>query len=173
MANQVFDAVADVVRRPFAPGVVIAYAIDHGRVVSFATGSDLERWKVDLKRVHDTAVGHLDDLSEEVEIEVNFVRGGGAFTTIETNDSYDAARLVLPRFRARLLAALNVPVFIGIPNRDFLVAWSANSAQFTNHVASVVENFREQPYPITDIVFRIDHSGVRPATATERGGIVR
>jgi Protein of unknown function (DUF1444) len=171
--SQYFDPAPDVLRRPFAPGVVVAYAIDHEREVSFSQGSDLERWKVELQRVHDTAVGNLETLSEELELEVIQARGGGAFAVIDTNDSYDAARLVLPRFRARLLAVLSVPVFVGIPNRDFLVAWSADSAQFANHVAQVVKDFGEQPYPITDTIFRIDHSGVRPSTATERGGVVR
>lgn len=173
VASQVFDPAADVANRPFAPGVVIAYAIDHGRIVSFVRQSDLKRWRVELSRAHETAIANLEDLSEGVEIEVLPGLGGGAFAAIEANDSYDAARLALPRFRARLLAALGVPAFVGIPNRDFLVAWSADSGQFAGHVAQVVEDFRRQPYPITDAIFRIDHSGVRPSTASERGGLMR
>ena len=37
-------------------------------------------------------------------------------------------------------------------------------------VARVVKDFGQEPYPITDTIFRVDRDGVRPATADERRG---
>ncbi len=153
--------------RAFATGALNAYVLDHGRQVDYVQRDMLEPWSVDSRRVHDAAVANLDALSEGVEIELSKVRGGGRFTAIDTDDSYDAARLVLPRFRARLLAALGTPIFAGIPNRDFLVAWSAD-APFGVFADQVAKDFGKQPYAITDTIFVIDRSGVRPATAEER-----
>jgi hypothetical protein len=161
---------AEALSRPFAPGVIVAYAIDEGRVVRFASRSDRERWKVDLDTIHETAVANLDALSATVELELAEARGGGRFAFVDTLDGYDAARLALPRFRARLLDALGAPMFVGIPNRDFLVAWSAKTALFGKFVARVVEDFSQEPYPITDTIFRVDRQGIRPATAIERRG---
>ena len=156
-----------VLLRAFATGALNAYVLDHGRQVDYVQRDMLERWSVDSQRVHDTAVANLEALSENVEIEVSKARGGGRFTAIDTDDSYDAARLVLPRFRDRLLSALGTPIFAGIPNRDLLVAWSADapSALFAGQVA---KDFGKQPYPITDAIFHVDRDGVRPAKAAGR-----
>jgi uncharacterized protein YtpQ (UPF0354 family) len=158
---------ADMLLRAFATGALSAYVLDHGRQVEYVQPEMLAPWGVDSQRVHDTAVANLEALSEDVEIELRKARGGGRFTAIDTDDSYDAARLVLPRFRARLLEALGTPIFVGIPNRDFLVAWSSD-APFAVFADRVAKEAREQPYPITDTIFRVDRTGVRPATAEDR-----
>jgi len=157
-----------VLLRPFATGALNAYLLDYGRQVEYVQRDMLAPWNADGQRVHDTAVANLDALSEDVEIELREARGGGRFTAIDTDDNYDAARLVLPRFHGRLLEALGEPIFAGIPNRDFLVAWSAD-APFAAFADRVVKDFGRQPYPITATIFRVDRAGVRPATGEERG----
>jgi uncharacterized protein YtpQ (UPF0354 family) len=153
--------------RAFATDALSAYVLDHGRQVEYVQRDMLEPWSVDSQRVHDAAVANLEALSEDVEIELREARGGGRFTAIDTDDSYDAARLVLPRFRARLLEALGTPIFAGIPNRDTLVAWSAE-VPFAAFADRVAKDSREQPYPITDTIFRVDKDGIRAATAEDR-----
>jgi uncharacterized protein YtpQ (UPF0354 family) len=152
--------------RTFAAGALNAYVLDHGRQVDYVQHDMLEPWGVDSQRVHDTAVANVEALSEDVEIEISKARGGGRFTAVDTDDSYDAARLVLPRFRDRLLSALGTPIFAGIPNRDFLVAWSAD-APFAVFADQVAKDFGKQPYPITDAIFHVDRDGVRAATAED------
>jgi len=157
----------DALRRDFAPDVFLGYAIDYGRQVRFVDHKDLERWQVEFDQVHDAAIANLEALSASVPVDVRKVRGG-RFAAVETGDSYDAARLALPRFRHRLMAAVGEPMFVGVPNRDFLVAWSSDIAQFATFVAKVAEDFGQQPYAITDAIFRVDRKGVRPATVEER-----
>jgi uncharacterized protein YtpQ (UPF0354 family) len=153
--------------RAFATGALNAYVLDHGRQVEYVQRDMLQPWSVDSQRVHDTAIANLEALSEDVQIELRKVRGGGLFTVIDTDDSYDAARLVLPSVREGLLDALGTPIFVGIPNRDFLVAWSAD-APFAVFAKRVAKDFAEQPYPITDVIFRADREGVRPTMAEDR-----
>lgn len=159
----------DVLRRAFAPGVFVVYAVDYGRQVGFADRKGLEQWQVDLDQVHDVAVTNLEALSKGILIDVR-TTPGSRFAAIATGDSYDAARLALPQVRARLLSALDDPIFVGIPNRDFLVAWPAGSPQFATFVAQISKDFRQQPYAITDIIFHVDREGVRPASAAELSG---
>jgi len=153
--------------RDFATGVLNACVLDHGRQVEYVQRDMLAPWGVDSRRVHDTAVANLETLSKDVEIKLREARGGGRFIAIDTDDSYDAARLVLPVFRGRLLDALGAPIFAGIPNRDFLVAWSAD-APFGVFADRVAKDAREQPYPITDAIFRIDRDSVRAVAAEDR-----
>jgi uncharacterized protein YtpQ (UPF0354 family) len=127
VAPEMRQTAPDVLLRAFATGVLTAYVLDHGRQLQYVRRDLLEPWGVDSQRVRDTAIANLEALSKDVDIEVQGVRGGGRFTVIDTGDSYDAARLGLPGFRGRLLAALGEPTFVGIPNRDFLVAWSADA----------------------------------------------
>jgi hypothetical protein len=154
--------------RPFSPGVAVGYVVDHGSSVSFIDGEEAEAWGVAEQSVDETAIANLEALSAPVPIEVRRPkRGAGLFAYCQTMDSYDAARLLLPRFRCRLLAALGGLAFVGIPNRDFLVAWSPDLGLFETLAARVGQDFREQPYAITDTIFRADRQGVRPATAVE------
>lgn len=153
--------------RAFATGTLNAYVLDHGRQVEYVQRDILEPWRVDSQRVHDTAIANLEALSADVQIEVRKARGGGLFTMIDTDDSYDAARLVVPALRDGFLDALGTPIFVGIPNRDFLLAWSAD-APFAAFANCVAKDFTEQPYPITDAIFYVDNNGVRLATAEDR-----
>lgn len=128
-------------------------------------------WGVSQDALHDAAIGNLETLSKDVAIEPNRpASGAGRFIAIAPNDSYDATRLLLPGFRARLLAALGDAAYAAIPNRYFLVAWSRDDASHARFVAQIEKDVRNRPYPLTDTLFFISKDGVRPATAAERRG---
>ncbi|CAN5459423.1 hypothetical protein BH10PSE6_BH10PSE6_10060 [soil metagenome] len=168
VSTDLVQVTPDLLHRPFSPGVIVGYVVDHGPGVRFINRQQAEGWGVAVQSVDETAIANLDALSAPVPIEVHEPkRGAGLFAYFQTMDSYDAARLLLPRFRGRLLAALGDVAFVGIPNRDFLVAWSPDFGPFAKLVARVGEDFRQQPYAITDTIFVADRSGVRPATAAE------
>ncbi|WP_428674796.1 DUF1444 family protein [Reyranella sp.] len=158
----------DLLHRPFSPGVVVGYVVDNGPSVSFINREEAKGWGMAEQSVDETAIANLEALSAPLPIEVHEPKHGtGLFAYFQTMDSYDAARLLLPQFRGRLLAALGGVALVGIPNRDFLVAWSPDFGLFEKIAARVGQDFREQPYAITDTIFRADRQGVRPATAAE------
>jgi uncharacterized protein YtpQ (UPF0354 family) len=168
MARDHLHTAPDLLHLEFSPRVIVCYVIDGERHVRFVNRAEVERWDLPPPMVHDEAIANLEKLSQDVPIEVKQAKGGGRFAFVDTGDSYDAARLALPRFRARILEELGSPMFVGIPNRDFFLAWSSDNAQFDKLVARVAKDFGEEPYPITDTIFRVDRQGVRPATAQER-----
>lgn len=73
------------------------------------------------------------------------------FLMIQSNDGYDAARLLAPKFREFLASKLGYPFHAGIPNRDFLIVWSIENPEKmkSGFAESIAEDFREKPYPLT------------------------
>ena len=173
VSAELLREIPSVLRQEFAPGVVVAYALDLGQTLRYVDQSDCEKWGLDkgfdVHIVNEWAITNLEQLSAVVPIEPKrLARGSGVFATIAEDDTYDAARLLLPKFRARLISALGPRIFVGIPCRDLLVACSADFAALTAFVEQVAEDFQQQPYPITDTIFLVTNSGlVRPATANE------
>jgi uncharacterized protein YtpQ (UPF0354 family) len=160
-----------ILHRQFAADVILGYVIDYGQTVGFVDTKAFESWGIANDLLHDTAIANLEALSLKVAIEpMRPPDGAGRFVAIATRDTYDATRLVLPGFRARLMAALGETFFVGIPNRDFLVAWSSDFSRFANIVAQIEKDARQQPYPLTDAVFVVSRDAVRPATAVELRG---
>jgi len=150
--------VPSLLTQEFAPGVVVAYVLDLGQTLRYVDRSDCEKWgwekPFDLHIVNDWAITNLEQLSAVVPVKSKRLSGNsGKFTAIEEDDTYDAARLLLPKFRTRLLSVLGPRIFVGIPSRDRLVACSADFTALSAFVGMVAEDYRQQPYPITDTVF--------------------
>jgi uncharacterized protein YtpQ (UPF0354 family) len=89
---------------------------------------------------------------------------GGAFVAVSTTHGYDAARLLLPHFMRRVREALNASlIFAGIPNRDFLVAWTPDFAPRWGFATKIAQDFQSRPHPLTGALFASNDSGVRLA----------
>lgn len=67
----------------------------------------------------------------------------------------------------RLRAALGDILIVGIPNRDFLVAWTPDFAGRAGFVAQISRDMQRRPHPRTDELFVATTDGVRPATRAE------
>ncbi|MFC2252406.1 hypothetical protein ACETRX_22405 [Labrys portucalensis] len=151
----------ELVSRDLAARVVIAYAL--------VTTDDLKTWGVDADAIHEAALAGLEAASGKLAIEAErSAKGRGAYATILTNDGYDAARLLLPSVRQRLLQALGSDLAIaGIPNRDFLVAWTPDFSARAGFAAKVSEDSKSRSHPLTDELFVIEVNGFRVASAAE------
>lgn len=158
------------VSRDLTAKVVIAYALDQGGRYALVTQDDLKTWGgVDADAVHEAALAGLEAASGTLAIKAETsAKGRGAYAAILTEDGYDAARLLLPSIRQRLLRALGSDLAIaGIPNRDFLVAWTPDFSARAGFAAKVSEDSKSRPHPLTDELFVIEANGFRVATAAE------
>lgn len=173
MSAEPLREIPSILRKEFAPGVVVAYVLDLGKTVRYVDQSDCESWGLDkgfdVHIVNDWAVANLEQASAAVPIvPKRLAHGSGLFAAIVEDDSYDAARLLLPKFRKRLISGFGPRIFVGVPCRDLLVVCSADFAGLSVFVEQVAEDFRQQPYPITDTIFLVTNSDlVRPATPNE------
>lgn len=156
------------VSRDFGRRVVIAYAVDSADSYQLVTADMATGWSVDAAAIHEAAIEGLEGISTNVEIEVETAEiGPGRYATIATRDGYDAARILAPRFLQRLRAALGDTVMIGIPNRDFLVAWTPDFAARAAFVAQIRKDVQTRSHPRTEELFVATADGVRPATKAE------
>ncbi|QEN87777.1 DUF1444 family protein [Labrys sp. KNU-23] len=159
----------ELISRDLTAMVVIAYALDQGERYSLVTKDDLKTWGVYADAVHEAALAGLEAASGALAIGAEkSAKGRGAYVTILTQDGYDAARLLLPSIRQRLLKALGSDLVIaGIPNRDFLVAWTPDFSARAGFAAKVAEDAKARSHPLTDELFVVDANGFRMATPAE------
>ncbi|MBE7474551.1 MAG: hypothetical protein DPW09_38075 [Anaerolineae bacterium] len=145
---------------PLSAEVDIGVVVDLPTAYSYVREKDLARWGVTPAQLYETALKNLEQAS--AGLEVQFVAGPERFMVIETKDSFDAARLLLSEIRRFVAEELGEPCLAAIPNRDFLIFWSAsNSADFNQHVrAQVQRDFETQPYALTAQIFVVTVAGL-------------
>ncbi|MCB1506006.1 MAG: hypothetical protein KDJ47_13595 [Hyphomicrobiaceae bacterium] len=155
---------------PFSKSAGLAYVADTGIGMMYLSRERIEHWGVSLLTVHEAAMANLDTKSEDVAIKLVTPEGeNGEMAHFETGDGYDAARLLSAAFHARLLKALGPKVYLGAPNRDFLVAWTDEMSDDKKvHIGtSIAEDAATQPYPKTADIFVLTAKGLRQATEQE------
>lgn len=150
---------APLVHRPFVAGVLIGIVIDAERGYRYARDTELDAWGVTSDQAFEHALANLAVKSHDLK--VHAVLDRDRFLALQTNDGYDAARILLPRWRALAGEHLDFPFRFGIPNRDFMICWSADTSAHTQAAfrAKLAEDFKRQPYPLSGEAFEMDETG--------------
>ena len=149
--------------RPFAPGLRMGLVVDAPKGYRYTRKDELAAWRLTLEQAFAIALANLDARSQNLQ--VHAVLDRDKFLAVQSGDGYDAARVLLPRWLELAGSHLGLPFRFGIPNRDFLICWSADSrpgtqASFRKRIA---EDFGRQPYPLSPLVFEMNSEGnVRP-----------
>lgn len=161
-------AAQDLVCRPFFAGLSVAYALDDAKSYQLLRQPTLNAWNMAQENIEPRAIANLEALSASLPLQAKRGSRQGAYVIVSTSDGYDAARLLLPSFMARLRAALQVPrVLAGIPNRDFLVAWTPDFSGRQGFAAKIREDSVNRNHPLTDALFASTEAGVALATPDE------
>src|SRR5260221_1850965 len=158
------------ITRDFTPHVLIAYALANAQSYNLVTSEMLKQWNVSTEVLHEAAVASLEKVSTQVPIHVEHSPTTGNYAIVSTRDGYDSARILLPEFRERLRERLSDKVFLAIPNRDFLVAWTPDFAGHAGFVAKVKEDSQTREHPLTDELVVLTKEGIRLATPIEITG---
>jgi hypothetical protein len=147
------------VSRPFIPGVATAVVIDSERGYRYVRKIDLAQWKLGDDALFEQALKNLDAKSKAAKQQGS--RGPDKFLAYEEKDGYDAARILLPGVRSEAAKLLGDPFLASMPNRDFLILWSAqNSAEFQKFTRQKArDEYRSQPYPLTPTTLRVWRDG--------------
>lgn len=162
------DTAPDLVCRPFFSGLSIASVLDDGASYQVLRQSTLAGWQMAQETVEARAIANLEAASAALKLKPAPSAKRGAYVIVDTSDGYDAVRLLLPQFMARLREALGVPrAFVGIPNRDFLVAWTPDFAARQGFAAKIRQDAVSKPHPLTDMLFASSSGGVSPLTPDE------
>jgi hypothetical protein len=154
--------------RPFSKVTRVAYVIDGDKAVQYVMAKHLAAWSTDTNSVHAAGIANLEVLSQDLPINVQSARGGpGRYAMISIADSYAAARLLAPNFMQRLRDALGPTIIVGVPNRDFLIAWTPDYSKRQEFAAQVGKDSKTQAYALTDELFVSSAAGLRVATPQE------
>lgn len=151
--------------QPFGPGLRVGIVIDAPRSYRYARADELKAWGVNFGQALGVALGNLDHRSHDLK--VHAVLDEDRFLALQTGDSFDAARILLPRWQAFAGSHLGFPFRFGIPNRDFLICWSTGSRlqSQAGFSAKIAEDFHGQPYPLSALTFEMNLEGnIRPVS---------
>jgi uncharacterized protein YtpQ (UPF0354 family) len=154
--------------RSMSPYVVVAYTIDAPDTIQYVMKEQLTAWSADAADVHALAVANLEAASRDLAIEAKgSSSGSGRYALVSVKDGYAAARILCPDFVSRLKAALGSSIVLGIPNRDFLAAWTPDFDKRARFAAKIAEDFGTYPHPLSPELFVSDAAGQRLATRAE------
>jgi len=147
------------VSRPFIPGVASAVVIDGEKGYRYVRKIDIAQWKIAADALFEQALKNLDAKSKAAKQQGS--RGPDKFLAFEEKDGYDAARILLPWVRSEAARLLGDPFLAAMPNRDFLILWSAqNSAEFQKFTRQKArDDYKAQPYPLTPTTLRVWRDG--------------
>jgi uncharacterized protein YtpQ (UPF0354 family) len=159
-----------VLRRPLVPlELDVYYAIDTGRTLRFVGEQDLKTWPgVSVEDVDFYARENLFALSEDVKVTpMASPEGETVALAFVTGDGHDASRVLLPNLVEKLAPILGESILVGIPNRDFLIAFRDDGGEMTERFAQrVLEDSQTQAYAISGKLFRLTPAGLVPREAT-------
>lgn len=143
----------------FGGDVVIGLVIDSEKAYSYVTADDLARWDIDKESVYASALANLDGRS--LDLEATVIPGENGLIVVNTLDSFDAARILLPRLQGKFAEILGSPFNFGVPNRDFLICWSrAGDDEFQNSMRTqIAHDCEERPYPLSPFAFEASEDG--------------
>lgn len=151
-----------IVYRPFLADLMIAYVIDEPTSIAYITEPHLDRWQISQHELHEQAIANL---RRRTEARGNFtVAGEGAQHLIVWNsqDGYDATRLLLPDLLAGWRDQFPGQMVIGVPNRDFLIVFSDADRQILANVAHQVQlDAAQREHGLTDQLFTLVNGEVR------------
>ena len=142
--------------REFLANLIITYVIDEERSVTFINEEHLERWG---RSVHDIHQLSLENLRHRTLARVDYASTGAGDQRIfifNSSDGYDATRLLLADVLAAWAREMPGNLVIGIPNRDFLIAFSDANPEILRSVAQQIQaDAARLEYGLTDQLFTL------------------
>ena len=148
--------------REFLAGLMIVYAIDEQRSVTYINEAHLDNWEVDVGEVHKHAIANLRRRTVEQVDYVVVGEGEQRIYIFNSGDGYDATRLLLSDVLTSWARDVPGALVIGIPNRDFLIGFSDSNPDILERIAQQIQaDAAGREYSITDQLFTLDGGEVR------------
>lgn len=147
----------------FAPGLLLCFALDEPERIVYVTCAMVEQWGVPLERVQGVAQDNLAQRGGARLLEIGSEGGRPCALVLNTQDGYDATRLALPSVREAVAEALGDEYLVGLPNRDFLVAFSERSSELAaGIIRQVRQDYHQMDHPLTARIYRVRPDSIEP-----------
>jgi hypothetical protein len=155
-----------VVTQPFVEGLIVAYAIDSDRTISYLARPHFTSWNITMDELHETAMENLVTRSESMSAHAAQDDDGRVnLILFQQMDGYDASRLLLPTLHERLREHLGSPFAAAIPNRDILICFRNQPDMLERLRTQIDEDYRSMPHQVTDKLFLVTADGIAPLSA--------
>jgi len=149
------------VTQPLIEGLIVAYALDSDRTISYIPRVLFEEWKMSIDDLHDVAIKNLVAKSEAINAHAAQDEDGAInLILFQTMDGYDASRILLPTLHERLREHLGSPFAAGIPNRDILLCFRDDEETVNRLRSQIAEDFRQMPHQVTDKLLLVTQDGI-------------
>ena len=148
------------VYRPLVGELIVTYVLD-ADLDACVCEEHLARWKLAEPDVYALA---LDHLRAKPWTPYPGIKGSGAGALLLLNgrDGFDATRMLLPELFTAFNAWTPGALVFGVPNRDFLVAFSDAAPRVFNQVRAQIEiDARTKPHPLTAQVLTISDGQIQ------------
>ncbi|MBK8049112.1 MAG: DUF1444 family protein [Anaerolineales bacterium] len=154
--------------QPYAAGLVITYVLDSPESMAYVNAhllASIGASALTLEEVHTLAIAHLATRTKAQGIEEHGF-GDCRFIAYAAGDGYAATRVLLPDLMASWAQRLAGRMLIGIPNRDFLIAFGDRDPR---HAATMTCQVRRDAarlaHPLTGEVLVWEEGKVRAREA--------
>ncbi|HEX8523801.1 MAG TPA: DUF1444 family protein, partial [Tepidisphaeraceae bacterium] len=160
------QATPGIVHEPLIPGLIVGYAIDHDRTISYLPILKFQEWGITMEQLRETAMNNLTTRSEAISAHAAQDEAGRVnLILFQTMDGYDASRLLLPTLHNRLREHLGSPFAAGIPNRDILLCFRNDSETADRLAKQIAEDYQRMPHQVTDQLILVTQDGIAPREA--------
>jgi uncharacterized protein YtpQ (UPF0354 family) len=150
------------VYRPFLGDLMITYVISEGSRLAYINEQHLERWQASTHDLHEQAIANLRQRTDDRGSYTATGEGARRIIIFNTQDGFDATRLLLPDMLTELRGQFPGRMVIGVPNRDFMILFSDADETILANVASQIEaDAAQQANGLTDRLFTLEGGGVR------------
>lgn len=135
--------------RPLVGELMITYVIDEGQSVAYINDDHLARWGVSEPQLYQRALVNLRAKQWRPH-PGQIGNGKGGLLIFNGRDGYDATRLLLPELFTTFAVGMPGNLVIGVPNRDFLIAFSDADLRVFDKVRAQIDiDLRTQPHPLS------------------------
>lgn len=149
------------VTQPLIEGLIVAYALDSDRTISYIPRVLFDEWKMSVDDLHEIAINNLVAKSEAINAHAAQDENGAInLILFQTMDGYDASRILLPTLHERLREHLGSPFAAGIPNRDILLCFRDDEETVSRLKPQIAEDFRSMPHQVTDTLLLVTQDGI-------------
>ncbi len=146
---------------PFSEEVLVSVVVDAEHGYAYIRTEDLERWEIGLVDLYETARDNLQNASQNLG--VSYFPGPPPIIALDIADGYAAARILLPTLREFAIEKLGTPFHAGIPNRDFLILWPANTPDdFQKRIREQLhEDAESRSHPLSSRVLTVTQDTIK------------
>jgi len=151
------------VTQPLIEGLIVAYAVDNDRTISYIPQAQFDAWRTTVDDLHELALNNLVARSEAINAHAaQDEQGRINLILFQTMDGYDASRILLPTLHDRLREHLGSPFVAGIPNRDILLCFRDDEETVPRLKEQIADDYRQMPHQVTDRLLLVTPDGIAP-----------